>query len=59
MLEELGLLFHVVAFPQGKPVKLRDSHPKDVKKRLRCKGAQKLKKKGEKKKEGRVGGERG
>lgn len=33
-LEELGLLFHVVAFPQGKPVKLLDLHSKDVKERF-------------------------
>ena len=36
VLEELGLLFHVVAFPQGKPVKLLDLHSKDVKERFRC-----------------------
>lgn len=35
-LEELGFLFHVVAFPQGKPVKLLDLHSKDVKEQFRC-----------------------
>lgn len=36
LLEELGLLFHVVAFPKGKPVKLLDLHSKDVKERFGC-----------------------